>query len=161
MSEWKVVPASQVRDLAEWLVSWSWPASEAAALERAASRGWTLRSHEPGDGVEWDTGLDGNRPWAEVTIVDGDVSEVRVTMSEVLTEKSKESVAFLRDVFVDQVAEVTKLLGPPTERKPGARAAVRWLLPNGSALRIGLGLSCTWRVRSPEFVEIEADLGRR
>ena len=118
-------------------------------------------SHEPGKGVEWDTGLPGNRPFAEVTLLEGVVSEAIVTMSEVLPEKTPEAKAFLRNVFVDQVAEVTDLLGPPTERTPGARAGVGWLLPNDSALRIDLGLSCTWSVRSPEFVQIEADLGRR
>jgi len=161
MSECSVVPKAELRDLAEWLASWPWPLKESAVLDLVASRGWQVMSHDAGNAIEWETGLVGSRPWAHVTLIDGVVSRAGVTMSEVLPEKSAESAAFLRDVFADQVATVSELLGPPAERKPGVRAAARWLLPSGAALRIGLGLSCTWSLRSPEFVQIEAGLGRR
>jgi hypothetical protein len=160
VSEWKAIPEPELRELAQWLLSWPWPLPEATVLELAAARGWTPMS-DPGSGFDWETGLVGSRPWAHATIIDGMVSRVSVTMSEVLPERSAESTAFLRDVFADQVAVVSQLLGSPTERTPGARAAVQWVLPSGAAFRIGSGVACTWSLTSPEFVEIEADRGRR
>jgi hypothetical protein len=162
MSHWEVVPESALRDLAGWLLSWPWPLTEQAVLDLATAHGWTMLQHRPGSGARWDTGLGMNRSWARVVIIDGVVSKASVTTSQVLPEETPESTAFLRDVFVDQVALVTGRLGEPSSRSPGKQAQVRWLLPNGAVFSVlDVGNSCSWGLRSPEFVQIEADLGRR
>jgi hypothetical protein len=161
MVRWTLVADAELRDLTRWFVSWPWPLPESAVLDLVASRGWKVMSHDAGNAIEWETGLVGTRPWAHVTLIDGVVSRASVTMSEVLPEKSAESSAFLRSVFADHVATVSQQLGSPAERRLGPKASARWLLPNGAALRLGLGLSCSWSLRSPEFVQIEAALSDR
>jgi hypothetical protein len=44
---------------------------------------------------------------------------------------------------------------------PGKDASVGWILSSGAALEVRVGLSVSWAMTSPKFVEIDADLGRR
>ena len=156
-----VVSEGALRDLLTWLGSWSWPLEQARVVELAEQHGWTTVSDDPGEGAIWETGLPGNKPWASVSVVQDRVASASVTTSEVLPAKTAEGSAFVRDVFADQVAVVTEVLGPPSEQIPGPEPAARWALPNGSELQVlTTARSCSWQLTSPEFVEIERDLGR-
>ncbi len=56
------------------------------------------------------------------------------------------------------VPVVTEVFGPPSA-SPGGPAA-RWALPRVRLLVLTTARSCSWQLISPEFVEIERDLGR-
>ena len=161
MTEWNVVPEPTLRELAEQLTTLTWPLDASTAAALAEARGWSLMySNE--DAIRWTSSLPVNKAMASATVHDGIVSRLRVTVSDSLPEETRESTGFLRDVFVDQVAMLTEMFGEPTERQPGRFSSVRWVLANGSSLEATMvGTACGWTVTSPEFVQIEADLGRR
>jgi hypothetical protein len=142
------------QQLAGTMSAWSWPISREQMATIASGFGWTLF----GDGSRliWDTEAE---PGASAAVVDGAVARLTVATSDYLDDDAAGKRA-LRDLYADQVDAVTAVLGTPTERKPGRSPATTWELANGSALKVGSSAGgCYWVVTSPEFVEVQRDLG--
>ena len=147
--------AEDLRGLAGWLASWSWPVDDQSFRGLIGSRHWTTLVEEPGESYVYDTGLVGSRPWATVTLIDAQVADFTVATTDVLPEDTSQGLAALRDAFADQVLLLEGLFGAPTDRSPGREPSASWTLPTGSrlAVRVGGG-KCSWTLTSPEFVEI-------
>jgi uncharacterized protein DUF6301 len=142
MAAGDVAAETALRDVAGWLASWAWPLDRPRVLELAAERGWTLTWEKPGGGAGWDTGLITNGSLASVTVLDGFVTDLRLTTADVPGEETPQSRRFVRDAFADQVKLVSELLGEPRSRTPGKDPSVEWDLASGAALVVQAGRSC-------------------
>lgn len=145
-----------LRDLARWWSVLKWPVAPEQLDVMTERRGWKLLGRRKSGGARWDTHLMEFRPWASSSVVGGTVATVTVPTVSAGETRDQETARGVRDAFVDQVAVLREVLGPPTTRDPGATSSVEWALTNESTLWLGGadGL-CDLVVTSPGFVEIE------
>ena len=143
-------------DLAGWVGTWHWPVTKEQLLAMASDRGWEVTSNRPGKGARWRTGHTDQE--ASASVLDGVLAALTVPTSDRFGDAAAARGA-RRDTFAAQVDAVSEVLGAPGETSPGREPSATWVLSNGSSVKVEAASRCFWVVTSPEFVEIDRELG--
>jgi hypothetical protein len=111
---------------------WSWQPEEVGDL--CQRMGWKLVRILDGRGAL--AAADLELPGHQITIVfrDGPVGDIKIQITESVTDSGADRDRFMMDVFADAVDEGVAVLGEPTARQRTKPPAVRWRTADSTVL---------------------------
>ena len=146
MTTWRRASPEALRSLLAGIrdTRWSWQPEDVADLCRRM--GWTLEYVAEDMGGFADAGLD--VPGDQVTIMfrDGPVGDIKIRVTEVVSDDVSGRDRFMSDAFADAVDEGLAVLGEPTARLHTELPAVRWRGDDSTVLvqNVVSAVTVTW-----------------
>ena len=129
MTEVNAVEPARVRDIAEVFGALSWPAPREEMADIGARLGWTIGSETP-NSTRFDTGFPTNASRGGVTVDDGNIGQVTISLTDRLRDPDASQAKALSSAAATFRDELSSVLGEPVRSKGGAQSRYTWDLPN-------------------------------
>ncbi len=156
---WKSITPTQVCDWTEFLMNAPWPMDEKQTAEYAAKLGWTAEGEE-GELYLTDAVSGLSMPdVATATMPSGETASVQFTITDVVSDITEESDAFLNDQYTLTYREAEARWGAGKQETVEGKPSATWDSDKGRVTLMALKRSVMVNFDTPQYAEVLRGLG--